>query len=115
MCGATNSGSPSSTITTTSLIKPATPGTSSNKIQSASRQSPHEHGQQSIIRAAGITHHAIGPRPEPGAKDCPGKSQHGEPNHFPGDETGARLQAQCARQHGPVEDLKNAAPFLLAP
>jgi hypothetical protein len=26
-----------------------------NKIQTASRQSPHEHGLQSIIRAVGIT------------------------------------------------------------
>src|ERR1019366_503940 len=55
ICAATNSRSPSSTTTTTSLIKPATHGTSLNKIQSASRQSPHEHGQQSIIRAVGIS------------------------------------------------------------
>ena len=56
ICAATNSRSPSSTTTTTSSIKRATHGTSLNKIQSASRQSPHEHGQQSIIRAVGITH-----------------------------------------------------------
>src|ERR1700704_2532795 len=54
ICAATNSRSPSSTTTTTSSIKPATHGTSLNKIQSASRQSPHEHGKQSIIRAVGI-------------------------------------------------------------
>jgi len=37
------------------VIKPAAHGTSSNKIQSASRQSPPELGQQSIFRAVGIT------------------------------------------------------------
>src|SRR5258706_15175131 len=51
----TNSRSPSSTTTTTLLIKPATHGISLNKIQTASRQSPPEHGQQSIIRAVGIS------------------------------------------------------------
>jgi hypothetical protein len=56
ICAATNSRSPSSTTTTTSLIKPATHGTSLNKIQTASRQSPPEHGQQSIIRAVGMRH-----------------------------------------------------------
>src|SRR6202043_3374184 len=61
ICAATNSRSPSSTTTTTSLIKPATHGTSLNTIQSASPQSPHEHGQQSIIRAVGITY---GNKPE---------------------------------------------------
>jgi hypothetical protein len=54
ICAATNSPSPSSTTTTTSLIKPATHGTSLNKIQCASRQSPPEHGRLSIIRAVGI-------------------------------------------------------------
>src|SRR5258706_13137885 len=49
-----NKPSPSSTTTTTSLIKPATHGTSLNKIQIASRQSQLGHGQQSITRAVGI-------------------------------------------------------------
>ena len=55
ICAATNSPSPSSTTTTTSLIKPATHGTSLNKIQCASPQSPPEHGRLSMIRAVGIT------------------------------------------------------------
>src|SRR5258705_263799 len=55
ICAATNSPSPSSTTTTTSLIKPATHGTSLNKIQIASRQSQLGHGQQSITRAVGIS------------------------------------------------------------
>src|SRR6476620_11764046 len=54
ICAATNSPSPSSTTTTTSLIKPATHGTSLNKIQCASPQSPPEHGRLSMIRAVGI-------------------------------------------------------------
>jgi hypothetical protein len=54
ICAATNSRSPSSLTTTTSLIKLATHGTSLNKFQRASRQSPREHGQQSINRAVGI-------------------------------------------------------------
>jgi hypothetical protein len=36
------------------IVDKATHGTSLNKIQTASRQSPPEHGQQSIIRAVGI-------------------------------------------------------------
>ncbi|WP_422272410.1 transposase [Bradyrhizobium sp.] len=59
---ATNSRSPSSTTTTTSLIKPATHGTSLSKIQSASRQSPPEHGQQSIFRAVGDAQRGRVPR-----------------------------------------------------
>src|SRR6476620_10980872 len=54
ICAATNSPSPSSTTTTTSLIKPATHGTSLNKIQCASPQSPPEHGRLSMIRAVGM-------------------------------------------------------------
>src|SRR5437899_2263212 len=54
ICAATNSRSPSSTTTTTSLIKPATHGTSLNEIQCASRQSPPERGRLSMIRAVGI-------------------------------------------------------------
>ena len=54
ICAATNSPSPSSTTTTTSLIKPATHGTSLDKIQCASPQSPPEHGRLSMIRAVGI-------------------------------------------------------------
>src|SRR5438445_303619 len=55
ICAATNSRSPSSTTTTTSLIKPATHGTSLNEIQCASRQSPPERGRLSMIRAVGIS------------------------------------------------------------
>jgi transposase len=51
--------SPSSTTMTTSLIKPATLGTSSNKIQTASRQSPPEPGRLSMIRAVGISHYQL--------------------------------------------------------
>jgi hypothetical protein len=35
--------------------------------------------------------------------------------HFNADEAGARLQAQGGCQYGPVEDLKNPAPLVLAP
>jgi transposase len=49
-CAATNSRSPSSTTTTISLMKLATHGTCLNKIQTASPQSPPEHGQQSMTR-----------------------------------------------------------------
>src|ERR1019366_5294536 len=56
ICAATNSPSPSSTTTTTSSIKPAAHGTSLSKIQTALPRSPPEHGQQSIIRAVGISH-----------------------------------------------------------
>src|SRR5260370_35948298 len=54
ICAATNSPSPASTTTTTSLIKPAAHGTSLSKIQTALPRSPPEHGQQSITRAVGI-------------------------------------------------------------
>src|SRR5437899_10611399 len=64
ICAATNSRSPSSTTTTTSLIKPATHGTSLSKIQCASRQSPPERGRLSMIRAVGITGKEIDWLPE---------------------------------------------------
>jgi hypothetical protein len=47
-----------------SLIKPAAHGTSLNKIQCASHQSPPEHGQRSIIRAIGIIYFSV-PAPAP--------------------------------------------------